>query len=101
MKRKFGLNKLNLDSLEITLISGSVNSSVFNVTNKGIFYLDSENLKICKISLSGGSYKEIVSVNTLNTKINISDNVLYYIATDDDTNSYETCQIKINGKDVD
>ena len=96
-----GLMRLNLNKLKIELITDKLDSSIFNVTDDGIFFVNLENMKICKIDLKGGNYEEITDVNSSNSKISIVGNKLYYIGIDEENGSYITYRIKTNGKATD
>ena len=96
-----GLMRLNMNKLTIELISDKLDSDIFNVTDEGIFFVNLENMKICKIGLKGGNYKELVDINSSNSKISVVGNKLYYIGTDEESGSYRTYRIKTNGKATD
>ena len=93
-----GLMRLNMNKLETKLVTDKLDSSIFNVTDSGIFFVNLENMKICKISLNGKNYEELADINTSNTKINIVDNEIYYIEVDEESGGYKTYRIKTNGK---
>ena len=95
-----GLMKLDPDDLSSELVSDRITSNLYNVTNKGIFFLDTNSMKICKISLRGKSFKEIIDINTSNTKINVIGDELYYLDIDSNDNTTKTYRIKINGKEA-
>ncbi len=95
------LMKVNLENGQEEKVTDKLNCSTFNITDKAIFYLDKENKSICKINLDGKNPKEIVKVNTENTKISVDGDVLYYTDTLENSSSYRTFRIKINGKEVD
>ncbi len=99
-KEDNGLMKLDLDKLTSELVSDRITSNLYNVTNKGIFFLDTESMKICKISLKGTSFKELITINTSNTKINVIGNQLYYLDLDSNDDTTKTYRIKINGKEA-
>lgn len=99
-KEDNGLMKLDLDKLTSELVSDRITSNLYNVTNKGIFFLDTESMKICKISLKGTSFKELITINTSNTKINVIGNQLYYLDLDNNDDTTKTYRIKINGKEA-
>ena len=64
-------------------------------------YYDSNNKKIASINLNGGSYKEITLVSAKITKINVANNIIYYLDESDDTSRiYKIYRIKNNGKKV-
>lgn len=100
-KEDNGLMKLDPDDLSSELVSDKITSNLYNVTNKGIFFLDTNSMKICKISLKGKSYKELVDINTSNTKINVIGDELYYLDIDSNDDTTKTYRIKINGKEAD
>lgn len=99
-KENEGLYKMSLKTLETEIVSKEVKCDVFNVTGKNIYFLDKDNLKICSVNLKGEKLKEIVSVNTKNTKINVINDVLYYLSTEDGDNNYKTYRVKTNGKEA-
>lgn len=99
-KENEGLYKISLKTFEVEEVSKKVNCDVFNVTGKNIYFLDKDNLKVCSMNLKGEKIKEIVTVNTKNTKINIVDNVLYYLGTDDGSSNYKTYRVKTDGKEM-
>lgn len=96
-----GLMKFDLNKHSSELVTDKVKSNIFNVTNKGIFFLNTDSMKICKVSLNGNSYKELVDVKTANTKINVMGNELYYLDINEEDNISRTNRIKINGKKTD
>lgn len=93
------LVKIDLEKKTKTDVKSDFNSDIYNVTSKGIYYLDSEKSKICFVDLKNKKSKEIISVSTANTKINVIGNVIYYLDLDND--SYVTKRISIKGKKVD
>lgn len=99
-KENEGLYKMDLNSLESELVSKEVNCDTFNVAGKNIYFLDKETLKICSLNLKGTNCKEITSVNTQNTKINVINDELYYLMTEDGSNNYKTYRVKTNGKEA-
>lgn len=96
-----GLMRFDTKDLSSELVTDRIKSNVYNVTNRGIFFLDTDSMKICKISLNGNSYKELVDVNTSNTKINVLGNELYYLDVNSEDNISRTYRIKINGNEAD
>lgn len=95
-----GLYRMSLETLETEIVSEYVNCDVFNVVGKKIYFLDKDNLEICSMNLNGDKIKEIVDVNTQNTKINVVNDVLYYLATEDGSNNYKTYRVKTDGKET-
>lgn len=96
-----GLMKFDIEKKSSELVTDRVKSNVYNVTNRGIFFLDIDSMKICKISLNGNSYKELKEINTSNTKINVIGNELYYLDNYSEDNTSRTYRIKINGNESD
>ena len=96
-----GLMKFNLNKLTTELVTDKLDSNIFNVTSDGIFFVNLENMKICKVSLNGSDYNELIDIDSTYSGINIANNRLYYIETDEDSSSYITCRIKTNGKATD
>lgn len=94
------LMKINLKNNEESEVSDKLNCDTFNITDTAIYYLDIENSRICSMNLKGKNDKEIVKVNTSNTKINLIDADLYYLDAEESANSYRTHRIKISGKVV-
>ena len=91
-KEDNGLMKLDPDDLSSELVSDKITSNLYNVTNKGIFFLDTNSMKICKISLKGKSYKELVDINTSNTTTNIIQNANTITSTNPIENTNTTTQ---------
>ena len=92
------LCKLKVDGTDNQVVSQAVNSNIFNVSKDGIYFFDEENKKIASVNFKGQNYKEIVSVATNKTKINIVDDTIYYL--DASTNAakiYQMYRIKTNG----
>ena len=55
--------------------------------------------KIIKTDLKGKKQDEIVSVNTVMTRINVSNGVIYYLDKSlDETQIYQMYRVKENGK---
>ena len=69
---------------------------IYNITSNGIYYLNKASGKIAYVSLNGKKQKDIVSVNTDNTKINIVGTYIYYIDIQD--GKTVTKIIETNGK---
>jgi hypothetical protein len=94
------LMKLDLESKEETEVTDKLNCDIYNVTSNGIYYLDSDNLKICYVDLKNKKTKDIVTLSTTNTKINIVGTSLYYLDINED-GTYIAKRISTNGKDLD
>ncbi len=92
------LMRIDLEGKSEEVVSDKLNCNIFNVTNKSIYYLDKDSLTICSININGGNPKEIVKINTENTKLNVYDDILYYVNSDGV--SYKTYRIKTNGKET-
>lgn len=97
-EKEKALCKIKKDGSSRTVVSKFVNNEIYNVTNKGIFYYDSANKKISKCDLKGKKSKEIVSLNISNTKINIVDDIIYYLdKSKDEKQIYQMYRVKKNG----
>ena len=93
------LCKMKKDGSSDSVVTTLVKNDTFNVTSKYIYYFDSENNQICRCNLKGKSQKAIVSVATPLTRINIVNNVLYYLdKRDEDNGQYRMYRVKTNGK---
>lgn len=93
------LMKYDLDKKAKSEVSDKLNSDIYNVTSKGIYYFDSEKSKICHVDLKNKKVKEIVDVTIMNTKLNLIDNHLYYLDTNE-SGSYIVKRIATNGKSI-
>lgn len=92
------LSKVKLDGTDKTLVTDMVKDNNYNVTEKNIYFFDSESKKICSVNLKGKNYKDIVTIQANKTKINIADDVLYYLDTSkDESQISQIYRIKING----
>lgn len=92
------LCKIKDDGTDEKVVSEYVNSSTFNITKNKIYFFDKENKKIASVDMNGGNYKEIVSVSTNNTKINVIDDVIYYLdASTNESKIYQMYRVKTNG----
>lgn len=92
------LCKVKDDGTDKKVVSEYVNSPVFNITKNKIYFFDKENKKIASIDMNGGNYKEIVTVSTNNTKINVIDDVIYYLdASTNESKIYQMYRVKTNG----
>jgi SHS2 domain-containing protein len=94
------LLKFDLDSKQISEVTDKLNCDIYNVTSDGIYYLDSENLKICFVDLNNKNSKEIVTVSTANTKLNIQGTILYYLDITE-AGDYIAKRISTTGKSLD
>ncbi len=95
------LNKVKLDGTDKTLISDLIKDNNFNVTDEKIYFFNSEKQKICSVNLKGKNYKEIVTIQATKTKINIADDVLYYLDTSkDESQISQIYRIKTNGNQM-
>ncbi len=72
------LNKVRLDGTDKAVVTDKIKNNNYNVTSKKIYFFDAENKKICSINLKGNDFKELVTIKTNNTKINIADDNIYY-----------------------
>lgn len=80
------------------VVSEYVNSATFNIAKNKIFFFDKENKKIASVDMNGGNYKEIVGISTNNTKINVIDDVIYYLdASTNESKIYQMYRVKTNG----
>lgn len=93
----------NLCKVKVTgegtaVASEYINSEIYNVTKNKIYFFDAEAKKIASVDLAGGNYKEIVSVSTNKTKINVVNDMIYYLdASKDEAKIYQMYRIKTNG----
>lgn len=95
------LCKVKIDGSKTKIVSTFVNNEMYNITNKKIYYYDSLNKKICVSPLNGKKSKIITDVQTSKTKINIVNNVIYYLdKSDDETQIYQMYRIKTNGNNT-
>jgi hypothetical protein len=86
------------DGTDSSVVSEYVNSSTFNITKNKIYFFDKEAKKIASVNLDGGNYKEIVDIATNNTKINVIDDVIYYLdASTNESKIYQMYRVKTNG----
>jgi hypothetical protein len=89
------------DGTDSSVVSEYVNSSTFNITKNKIYFFDKEAKKIASVNLNGGNYKEIVDVSTNNTKINVIDDVIYYLdASTNESKIYQMYRVKTNGSNA-
>ena len=92
------LYKVKDDGTDTSIVSEYVNSSTFNITKNKIYFFDKENKKIASVDMNGGNYKEIVSVSTNNTKINVIGDTIYYLdASTNESKIYQMYRVKTNG----
>lgn len=92
------LCKVKDDGTNAQVVSEYVNSSTFNITKNKIYFFDAKAKKIASVNLDGGNYKEIVDVTTNNTKINVIDDVIYYLdASKKESQIYQMYRVKTNG----
>lgn len=92
------LCKVKEDGSNQGVVSEYVNSDVFNITKNKIYFFDKENKKIARVDMNGGNYKEIVSISTNNTKINVVDDMIYYLdASTKPSTIYQMYRVKTDG----
>lgn len=92
------LCKVKEDGSDKKVVSEYVNSPIFNITKNKIYFFNKEAKKIASINLDGKNYKEIVGISTNSTKINVVDDVIYYLdASQDDSKIYQMYRVKTNG----
>ena len=93
------LMKVKTDGTLDSKVTELVKTDIFNVTSKYIYYFDLENNQICRCNLNGKGEKAIVSVTMPLTRINIVNNVLYYLDKRETNDSqYKIYRVKTNGK---
>jgi len=93
------LYKTKTDGTFKTLVSNLVRNDTFNITNKKIYFFNTDDKEIASINLNGNGYKKIVSVQTNKTKINIAGNTLYYLdVSKDGSQLYQIYRVKTNGR---
>lgn len=92
------LSKVRLDGTDKTQVTDKIKDNNYNVTGKNIYFFDTENKKICSVNLKGNNYKEIVTIQANKTKINIVEDILYYLDTSkDESQISQMYRIKTNG----
>ena len=92
------LCKAKIDGEETTVVSEYVNSDTYNITQDKIYFFDAEAKKIASVNLNGQNYKEIVSISTNKTKINVVGDMIYYLdASNSESKIYQMYRVKTNG----
>lgn len=93
------LCKVSVFGEDTAVVSEYINSNIYNITKNKIYFFDVEAKKIASVNLNGGNYKEIVSVSTNKTKINVVEDTIYYLdASNNEAKIYQMYRIKTNGK---
>lgn len=101
-EKENALFRLKSDGTKNELISVLINNETYNIAGKYVYYFDKENSKIARMKI-GASNKcdDIVSISSAKTKINIVDNVLYYLdKSEDNSQTYQIHRIKVNGDKI-
>lgn len=92
------LCKLKSDGTNNQIISQYVNSNIYNISKDRIYFFNEENKKIASINFNGDKYKEIVSISTNKTKINVVGDTIYYLdASNNESKIYQMYRVKTNG----
>lgn len=92
------LCKVTLTGENPTVVSEAITSEIYNVTKDKIYFFDSENKVIASVNLAGGNYKEIVSIKTNKTKINVVGDYIYYLDAGERVGKvYQMYRVKTNG----
>ena len=92
------LNRLKIDGTSNGVFSQYVNSNIYNIAKDRIYFFDEENKKISSINYKGENYKELASVSTNKTKINVVGDTIYYLdASSNESKIYQMYRIKTNG----
>lgn len=92
------LCKIKKDGSKMKTVATFVNNETYNVTSKYVYYLDEVNGQICRCDLKGKKSKAIVSLKSARTKINIADDILYYLDdSKDQSRIYQMSRVKVNG----
>lgn len=97
-EKENALCKMKKDGSSKKTVATFVNNEMYNVTSKKIYYFDEVNKQICSCDLKGKKSKPIVTLEATRTKINIVNNVMYYL--DDskiDSQIYQMYRVKTNG----
>lgn len=82
-------------------VSTFVNNETYNVTSDGIYYLNIIDKKICKSDLKGKKSKEIVSLSITTTRINVVNDIIYYLDVSKDTSQiHQIYRVKTNGDEL-
>ena len=90
--------KVKDDGTDNQVVSDKVNSNIYNISKDKIYFFDEQNKKIASINFKGEDYKEIVSISTNKTKINIVGDIIYYLdASSNESKIYQMYRIKTNG----
>lgn len=92
------LCKVKTDGTNNSIFSQYVNSNIYNISKDRIYFFDEENKKIASVNFDGDKYKEIVSISTNKTKINVVGDTIYYLdASNNESKIYQMYRIKTNG----
>lgn len=92
------LCKVKTTGKDTTVVSEYVNSNIYNITTDKIYFFDINAKKIASVNLNGQNYKEIVSISTNKTRINVVGDMLYYLdASSSESKIYQIYRIKTNG----
>lgn len=92
------LCKIKKDGSKMKVVATFVNNETYNVTSKYIYYFDEVNKQICRCDLKGKKSNAIVSLKASRTKINIANDILYYLDdSESETRIYQMYRVKTNG----
>lgn len=92
------LYKVKVDGSSNQLLSQYVKTNIFNVSKNRIYFFDEDNKKISSVSFEGDNYREIVSISTNKTKINVVGDTIYYLdASNNESKIYQMYRVKTNG----
>ena len=96
---KKALCKMKIDGTSLKTVSTFVQNEMYNITNKKIYFFDEVNRQICSSDLKGKVSKGIVSLDSTKTKINIVNDIIYYLdESENETKIYQMYRVKTNGK---
>ncbi len=100
-EKENALCKMKKDGSSKKIVATFVNNEMYNVTSKKIYYFDEINKQICSSDLKGKKSKAIVTLEATRTKINVVNNVIYYLDNSkDDSQIYQMYRVKTNGGQV-
>lgn len=92
------LYKLKIDGTNNQIFSQYVNSNIYNAAKDRVYFFDEQNKKIASVNYNGENYKEITSISTNKTKINVVGDTVYYLdASSNESKIYQMYRVKTNG----
>lgn len=97
-EKENALCKMKKDGSSKRTVATFVNNEMYNITSKKIYYFDEVNKQICSSDLKGKKSKAIVTLDATRTKINIVNNIMYYLDNSKiDSQIYQMYRVKTNG----